>query len=158
MFRFFALLSAVAIFAGVGYAKLNDKTIVETAIAAPNFKTLVAAVKAADLVETLNSEGPFTVFAPSDEAFDKLGKETIEAVLKDKAKLTGILKYHVIKGKVMAKDAIGMDGKSAETLNGKLPITVKDGSVYVGKAKVVKADIACKNGVIHVIDSVLLPS
>lgn len=133
------------------------KDIVDTAVEAGSFKTLVAAVKAADLVGTLKGDGPFTVFAPTDEAFAKLPKGTLEDLLKpeNKAKLAGILTYHVVPGKVMAKDVVGL--KSAKTVQGQeLKIDTKDG-VKVDNAKVVKTDIACKNGVIHVIDTVVLP-
>jgi uncharacterized surface protein with fasciclin (FAS1) repeats len=133
------------------------KDIVDTAVEAGSFKTLVAAVKAADLVGTLKGDGPFTVFAPTDEAFAKLPKGTLEDLLKpeNKAKLAGILTYHVVPGKVMAKDVVGLT--SAKTVQGQeLKIDTKDG-VKVDNAKVVKTDIACKNGVIHVIDTVVLP-
>jgi len=134
------------------------KDIVETAVAG-KFNTLVAAVKAADLVGTLKSKGPFTVFAPTDKAFAKIGKEKLDAVLADKALLTKILMVHVVKDKaVMAKDVIGMDGKE---VNG-YTIKVDDGKVYFvrgeEKIQVVKTDIKCKNGVIHVIDTVLMPA
>jgi uncharacterized surface protein with fasciclin (FAS1) repeats len=135
-----------------------DKTIVENAVAADDFKTLVAAVKAADLVETLSGEGPFTVFAPTNEAFGKLPKGTVEELLKpeNKKKLISVLTYHVVPGKVMAKDVVQL--KNAKTVQGsKVKIRVKDGTVMVDNAKVVKTDIACKNGVIHVIDAVILP-
>lgn len=161
MHRTFARLSVVALAlmalcAGqLAAFEEQEKTIVETAIAAKNFKTLVTAVKEAGLVETLSGKGPFTVFAPTDEAFAKLGDETIQAVLKDKDKLTAILKLHVVGGKVMASDVVKL--QEAVTLNGKLPIKVEGDTVMIGKAKVVKTDIACKNGVIHVIDTVLLP-
>ena len=143
----------------VSRAQAEEKTIVGIAVGADNFKTLVAALKAADLVEALDGKGPFTVFAPTDAAFEKLGKETIEAVLKDKEKLTSILKYHVVSGKVMAADAIKLDGKNAKTLSGKtFKIEVVDGGVVLnGKVKVIKTDIKASNGVIHVIDAVLLP-
>jgi uncharacterized surface protein with fasciclin (FAS1) repeats len=143
----------------VSRAQAEEKTIVGIAVGADNFKTLVAALKAADLVEALDGKGPFTVFAPTDAAFEKLGKETIEAVLKDKEKLTSILKYHVVSGKVMAADAIKLDGKDAKTLSGKtFKIEVVDGGVVLnGKVKVIKTDIKASNGVIHVIDAVLLP-
>lgn len=132
-------------------------TIVDVAVAAGNFKTLVAAVKAAGLVETLNSAGPFTVFAPTDEAFAKLPAGTVEALLKDKAKLTAILTYHVVPGSVEAAQVVGL--KSAKTVNGKeVSIKVADGKVMVGAAQVVKTDIKASNGVIHVIDTVLLPN
>ena len=137
-----------------------DKTIVEIAAGNPDFSTLVAAVKAADLVETLQGDGPFTVFAPTNAAFEKLPKGTVEELLKpeNKAKLAAILKYHVVAGKVLAADAVKLDGQSVKTVQGKTAtIKVKDGSVYIGGAKVVKADIAGSNGVIHVIDTVILP-
>lgn len=131
------------------------KTIVETAIEAGSFKTLVEAVKAAGLVDTLSGKGPFTVFAPTDDAFAKLPKGTIEGLLKDKKKLTSILTYHVVPGKVMAKDVMKL--KKAKTVQGQeVKIDTKDG-VKVDKAKVIKTDIECSNGVIHVIDSVILP-
>lgn len=133
----------------------NEKNIVETAISAKNFKTLVTAVKTAELVETLSGPGPFTVFAPTDEAFDKLGKDTIQAVLKDKTKLTSILKYHVVAGKVTSDQVVKLD--AANTLNGKVTIKTEGKNVIVNNAKVIKADIMCSNGVIHVIDTVLLP-
>jgi len=132
--------------------------IVETAVAAGSFKTLATALEAADLVEALKGEGPLTVFAPTDDAFGKLPPGTVEGLLKPekKADLQGILKYHVVAGKVLAADVVKMD--SAETLQGKkLAIQVKDGTVMVDKATVTKTDIECSNGVIHVIDSVMLP-
>jgi len=136
----------------------KTQDIVTTAVAAGSFKTLAAALQAAGLVETLQGKGPFTVFAPTDEAFAKLPKGTVEELLKpeNKAKLTGILTYHVVAGNVMAKDVVGL--KSAKTVNGQsLTVVVKDGKVAVDGANVVKTDIACSNGVIHVIDSVVLP-
>lgn len=132
------------------------KDIVDTAVAAEQFKTLVTAVKAAELVETLKGEGPFTVFAPTDEAFKKVPKEALEALLKDKKALTSVLTYHVVPGKVMAADVVKID--SAKTVQGKpIKIVTKDGKVTVNGANVIKTDIACKNGVIHVIDAVILP-
>ncbi|MDH4213424.1 MAG: fasciclin domain-containing protein [Candidatus Thorarchaeota archaeon] len=132
------------------------KNIVETAIAAGSFKTLVAAVQAAGLVETLKGKGPFTVFAPTDEAFAKLPKGTVESLLKDKAKLTSILTYHVVSGKVMSKDVMNL--KKAKTVQGQdIKIDTKSG-VKVNNANVVKADIEASNGVIHVIDTVILPA
>lgn len=131
------------------------KNIVEKAIEAGQFNTLVAAVKAAGLVETLSGPGPFTVFAPNDAAFAKIPKATLDVVLKDKAKLTAILTYHVVSGKVMAKDVMKM--KSVKTLQGgSLTIDTSDG-VKVNGAKVIQADIEVSNGVCHVIDSVLMP-
>ncbi len=131
------------------------QNIVETAVAAGSFKTLVTAVQAAGLVDTLSGAGPFTVFAPTDEAFAKIPKETLDAVLADKAKLTSILTYHVVAGKVMASDVMGLT--SAKTVQGdEVKIETADG-VMVNDAKVVQTDIECTNGVIHVIDSVLMP-
>ncbi|MEO8337477.1 MAG: fasciclin domain-containing protein [bacterium] len=134
------------------------QNIVEIAAANGNFKTLVAAVTAAGLVETLSGEGPFTVFAPSDAAFAKLPAGTVEALLKDKAKLTSILTLHVLSGKVLSSDVVKTDGAKPASLEGEtLNIVVRDGGVYVDGAKVVTADIVASNGVIHVIDTVLLP-
>jgi uncharacterized surface protein with fasciclin (FAS1) repeats len=133
--------------------------IIDTAVAAGTFKTLAAAVTAAGLVDTLKGAGPFTVFAPSDDAFAKLPAGTVEGLLKDIPKLKAILTYHVVAGKVMAADVMTMDGKTAATVNGELlKISTTDGVKLNGEVKVVATDIACTNGVIHVIDSVLLPS
>lgn len=132
--------------------------IVDAAIGAGSFKTLVAAVSAAGLVETLKGAGPFTVLAPSDSAFAKLPAGTVEGLVKPEAKgaLTGILTYHVIAGKYLAADVMKMT--SAATVNGQLvQVKVADGKVHINGATVVTADIVCDNGVIHVIDSVLLP-
>ncbi len=132
--------------------------IVDTAIAAGNFNTLVAAIKAAGLVDTLKGAGPFTVFAPTDAAFAKLPPGTIDDLLKpeNKAKLVAILTYHVVTGKVMAKDVASMT--SAKTVNGKdLTIKTMDGKVMINDATVTTADIEASNGVIHVIDTVLMP-
>jgi uncharacterized surface protein with fasciclin (FAS1) repeats len=134
--------------------------IVDTAVAAGNFKTLVTAVKAADLVDTLKSKGPFTVFAPTDDAFAKLPKGTVEGLLKDVPKLKAVLTYHVVPGKVMAADVVKL--KTAKTVQGQ---DVKiDASkwhlhknVKINDANVIKADIVTDNGVIHVIDKVILP-
>lgn len=137
----------------------KKKDIVETAVANGSFKTLAAALGAAGLVDTLKGEGPFTVFAPTDEAFAKLPKGTVEDLLKpeNKSKLIDILTYHVVSGKVMAKTAVTLD--KATALNKKvIALAVKDGSLTLnGSAKVVKADVNCSNGVIHVIDTVILP-
>jgi len=136
----------------------EQKDIVDTAVAAGSFTTLAKALQAAGLVETLKGKGPFTVFAPTDEAFAKLPAGTVEDLLKpeNKAKLQAILTYHVVPGKVMASQVTAMS--SAKTVNGKsLSVAVKDGSVRIDDAKVVKADIVTSNGVIHVIDSVVLP-
>ena len=129
--------------------------IVDTAVSAGSFKTLVTAVKAAGLVEALKGEGPFTVFAPSDEAFAKVPKEVLEGLLADKEKLADVLKYHVVSGKVKASDVVKL--KSAKTLLGKAVTIEAKGGVKVNGAKVVKTDIECSNGVIHVIDTVLIP-
>ena len=152
-----ALMIAVLSFASANYmSKMESENIVQTAIDAGQFKTLVAAVKAAGLVETLSGPGPFTVFAPTDEAFNKLPKGTVEALLQDKNKLTAILTYHVVSGKVLAADVMNLT--SAKTVNGQeVSIMVKDGKVMLDNAQVVKTDIVCSNGVIHVIDSVILP-
>jgi len=159
------LLLAIALCSMVGFpttARAADdmakKDIVDTAVAAGNFKTLVAAVKAAGLVDTLKGPGPFTVFAPTDEAFAKLPAGTVEDLLKpeNKQKLVSILTYHVVPAKAMASDVTKMD--AAKTVNGKeIKLKVDGGKVMVNDAKVVKADIAASNGVIHVIDTVLMP-
>ena len=131
------------------------KNLVETAIEAGNFKTLVKAVQETDLVDTLGSEGPFTVFAPTDEAFAKLPEGTIESLLNDKEKLTNILTYHVVSGKVMSDDVIKI--KNAKTVNGKEVSIDSENGVKIDDATVIKPDIECSNGVIHVIDTVLIP-
>jgi len=131
----------------------DKKDIVDTAVGAKSFNTLVAAVKAADLVAALKSDGPFTVFAPTDEAFAKLPKGTVEALLlpKNKEKLIAVLKYHVVSGKVMAGDVLrAMEVKTLQGSKAKISLSI-DG------AKIIKTDIECSNGVIHVIDSVILP-
>jgi len=130
-------------------------TIVETAVNAGNFKTLVAAVQAAGLVETLNGTGPFTVFAPTDEAFAKLPEGTVEGLLADKEKLTKILTYHVVSGKVMASDVSGMT--EAPSLEGGMLKVDTSNGVMINQSHVITPDIECSNGVIHVIDTVLLP-
>ena len=133
--------------------------IIDTAVAAGTFKTLAAAVTAAGLVDTLKGPGPFTVFAPSDEAFAKLPAGTVESLLNDIPKLTAILTYHVVAGKVMAADVMTMDGKTAATVNGKLlKISTTGGVKLNANVNVVTTDIECTNGVIHVIDAVLLPA
>lgn len=141
----------------VAYQKQAKPDIVDTAVSAGSFKTLAAALKAAGLVETLKGKGPFTVFAPTDEAFAKLPAGTVESLLKpeNKAKLTAILTYHVVAGDVKAADVVKL--KSAKTVEGQtVTIDATDG-VKINNAKVVKADVDCGNGVIHVIDTVLLP-
>jgi uncharacterized surface protein with fasciclin (FAS1) repeats len=130
-------------------------TVVDVAAGNPQFSTLVAAVKAAGLVETLSGKGPFTVFAPTNAAFDKLPPGTVDGLLKDPAKLKAILTYHVVPGKVMAKD---VKPGAAKTANGQsMMIAAKDGKVMVDGATVTATDVAASNGVIHVIDTVILP-
>ena len=132
--------------------------IIDTAIAAGSFKTLAAALTAADLVSTLKGAGPFTVFAPSDEAFAKLPAGTVDALLKDIPKLKAILTYHVVSGKVLAADVVKLDGKSAKTVNGAdVTISTTGGVKLNDSSNVVKTDIECTNGVIHVIDTVVMP-
>jgi len=153
-----AVLASFVIGLSLSYGAEPAKDIVDTAVGAGSFNTLVAAVKTAGLVDTLKGKGPFTVFAPTDDAFKKLPPGTLDDLLKpeNKEKLKGILTYHVVSGKVMAKDVTKI--KSAKTVNGQsLTITVKDKDVMVDNAKVIKTDIACSNGVIHVIDTVVLP-
>jgi uncharacterized surface protein with fasciclin (FAS1) repeats len=155
---FAAALLASAPAPYVATVPVADGTIVETAVAAGNFKTLVAAVQAAELVDTLNGKGPFTVFAPTDEAFAKLPKGTLEMLLKpeNKAKLAAILTYHVVPGSVKAADVVKL--KNAATVQGqRVDIKVNAGKVMVDGANVVATDVACSNGVIHVIDTVILP-
>ena len=130
--------------------------IVDTAVAAGKFTTLAKALGAADLVGTLKGKGPFTVFAPTDEAFAKLPAGALDALIKDKAKLAAVLTYHVVSGKVLAKDVVKLT--SAKTVQGgDVKIVAKDGKVTVDGANVVQTDIEASNGVIHVIDTVLLP-
>lgn len=153
-----SILAAGAAFAG-NYGKASTKAakdIVETAVEAGSFQTLATALTAAGLVDTLKGPGPFTVFAPTDEAFAKLPAGTVEGLLQDKAKLTEILTYHVVAGKVMAADVVRLT--EAKTVQGgTVRIDAKDG-VKINGAKVVQADIATSNGVIHVVDTVLLPN
>jgi len=157
----FALALLVALPFSVN-AEDEPKDIVDTAVGAKKFTTLVAAVKAAGLVETLKGKGPFTVFAPLDSAFAKLPEGTVATLVKpeNKKTLTGILTYHVVAGKVMAADAIKVAegaGKAKTVQGSEIKITLKNGSVYVNGAKVVTADVKCSNGVIHIIDSVIMP-
>lgn len=159
----FFVLSVLALFTFAGVnaeEKAKTKDIVDTAVGAEGeiFSTLVAAVKAGGLVETLKGKGPFTVFAPTNEAFAALPKGTVEDLLKpeNKAKLVKILTYHVVAGEVKAADVVKV--KSAKTVEGsEVKVTVKDGKVLINESNVVKTDIICTNGVIHVIDKVLLP-
>lgn len=147
------LLTAVVFAFAFTSAQAAD--IVNSAIDAGNFKTLVAALKAADLVDTLKGSGPFTVFAPTDEAFAKLPKAKLNALLKDKAQLTKVLTYHVVAGKVMAMDA--KPGKVKTLEGGSIVIADKNGVLMANNAKILKADIVADNGVIHAIDTVLMP-
>lgn len=150
------IVSSLSIFAHAEDSKKSTKDIVVTAIEAGNFKTLAAALTEAGLIETLQSEGPFTVFAPTDEAFAKLPKGTVESLLKDKEALTNILLYHVVSGKVMSGDVVKLN--SAETIQGSsVKIKVVDGKVMINDAQVISADVNASNGVIHVIDTVILP-
>jgi uncharacterized surface protein with fasciclin (FAS1) repeats len=135
------------------------KDIVAVAVEAGSFKTLVAAVQAAGLVETLQGPGPFTVFAPTDEAFAKLPAGAVEALLADPEALRAVLTYHVVPGRVMAADVVRSNGGTPETVQGQtLRIRVVDGKVMVNDATVVSADVRASNGVIHVIDTVVLPA
>lgn len=137
-------------------AQMNEDDIVTVAVKAGSFTTLAAALEAAGLVETLQGEGPFTVFAPTDEAFAKLPAGTVEALLADKEALTRILTYHVVAGEVTSDQVVNLS--SAETVAGiSAPIEVRMGNVYVGGAKVVTVDVQASNGVIHIIDTVMLP-
>jgi transforming growth factor-beta-induced protein len=150
MFKQFALAATLA----AASLAVQAKDIVDTAVAAGNFKTLATALQAAGLVETLKGKGPFTVFAPTDAAFAKIPKADLDALLKDKAKLTAVLTYHVVAGKVMAKDVKAGEVKTVQ--GGSLTLATT-GGVTVNNAKVVQADIVASNGVIHVIDTVVLP-
>jgi uncharacterized surface protein with fasciclin (FAS1) repeats len=157
-FRNMLAASAIVVTAFAVSAQAFAADIVDTAIAAGNFKTLVAAVQAAGLVDTLKGAGPFTVFAPTDEAFAKLPKGTVEDLLKpeNKAKLVAILTYHVLPGKVMAADVAGKD-MMAKTVQGSEVHVMAMKGVMVNEANVTTADIAADNGVIHVIDAVIIP-
>ena len=155
-----AAVTAAVVGLAVGSSNLRaaEKDIVDTAVAAGQFKTLAAALGAAGLIDTLKGPGPFTVFAPTDDAFAKLPADTVANLLKpeNKDQLIAILTYHVVPGKVMAADVVKL--KEAKTVNGKmLKVTVMDGAVTINDAKVTSADIVASNGVIHVIDTVVLP-
>ncbi len=158
----FASLAAIAAIVGLAFGSVNvraaEKDIVDTAVGAGQFKTLAAALTAAGLVETLKGPGPFTVFAPTDDAFAKLPAGTVETLLKpeNKEKLTAILTYHVVPGKVMAADVVKLD--EAKTVNGAMVDVKVDGNtVMINNAEVATADVVASNGVIHVIDTVILP-
>jgi len=154
----FALILTVLVSAMPAAAGSAQKDIVDTAVAAGTFNTLAAALQAAGLADTLKGKGPFTVFAPTDEAFNKLPAGTVDSLLKpaNKEKLKAILLYHVVSGDVTAAEVMKLS--SAKTVNGQdLKLKVNNGTVMVNDAKVVKADVLASNGVIHVIDTVLLP-
>ena len=154
----FALILSVLATAMPAVAGSAQKDIVDTAVAAGSFKTLATALQAAGLADTLKGKGPFTVFSPTDEAFSKLPAGTVESLLKpeNKEKLKAILLYHVVSGDVTAAQVVKLS--SAKTINGQdLKLTVNDGTVMVNDATVIKADVLASNGVIHVIDTVLLP-
>ena len=159
MFRrtYLAMTAAAALLAGPALAGSYDKDIVDTAVEAGNFNTLAAALEAAGLIETLKGDGPFTVFAPTDDAFAALPAGTVEDLHKPENKdaLTKILTYHVVAGKVMSGDL--SNGMEAETVQGGSVTIMTEGGVTVNDAKVVSADIEASNGVIHVIDAVILP-
>lgn len=159
-----AILAALGLFVAACGGEAEETTtttapimdIVDTAVEAGSFTTLVAAVQAADLVDTLKGEGPFTVFAPTDKAFAALPEGTVEALLADIPALTDILLYHVVAGKVMAADVVNLT--SAATVQGSdLEIVVEDGKVMINGVNVITTDIETSNGVIHVIDAVLIP-
>jgi len=155
-----AALAAVVLVAGSSVKAQAPKDIVDTAVAAGSFKTLAAALQAAGLIETLKGAGPFTVFAPTDEAFAKLPAGTVENLLKpeNKAQLAAILTYHVVPGNVLAAQVVTMNGADVKTVNGQtVKIGVMGGKVTVNGANVVTTDVKATNGVIHVIDTVILP-
>ena len=149
-------MKKIIVLSALSFAALSAsaKDIVDTAVAAGKFNTLATALQAAGLVDTLKGPGPFTVFAPTDEAFAKIPKADLDALLKDKAKLSAVLTYHVVSGKVMAKD---VKAGKVKTVQGSELMLGTTGGVTVYAAKVVQADIVADNGVIHVIDSVVLP-
>ena len=154
--RFLAVAAALTFLAAPAVVRAGDqKDIVDTAVEAGSFKTLAAALQAAGLVDTLKGAGPFTVFAPTDEAFAKIPKADLDALIKDKTKLTQVLTYHVVAGKVMAADVMKL--KEAKTVEGQMVQINTSKGVQVNDAKVVKADVMASNGVIHVIDTVLFP-
>jgi uncharacterized surface protein with fasciclin (FAS1) repeats len=151
------VVAAIAALVVMPVSAGGHKDIVDTAVSAGKFTTLAKALQAAGLVDTLKGKGPYTVFAPTDEAFAKLPAGTVEALLKDPEKLRAILLYHVVAGKVTAKDVVKLD--TAKTAGGgSVDITAHNGSVMVNDATVVMADVMASNGVIHVIDTVLIPA
>jgi uncharacterized surface protein with fasciclin (FAS1) repeats len=162
MKRAISLLALVAVIAAVGATSApagsgSDANIVQTAVAAGQFKTLAKLLTRAGLVGALEQPGPYTVFAPTDAAFKKVPKATLNALLRNRAKLRAVLLYHVVSGKVSAADVVKLS--SAKTLNGKnVRIRVSGMNVFVNSAKVTQADVSASNGVIHVINRVLMPS
>ncbi len=152
---FMAATATLALTASAAFAAGHSKDIVDTAVDAGTFTTLVAAVEAAGLVDTLKGEGPFTVFAPTDEAFAALPEGTVEGLLADPEALAAVLTYHVVAGKVMSGDL--SDGMTAATVNGADVTIMTEGGVKVNAANLVAADVEASNGVIHVIDAVILP-
>jgi uncharacterized surface protein with fasciclin (FAS1) repeats len=152
---FMAATATLALTAASAFAGGHSKDIVDTAVDAGSFTTLVAAVTAAGLVDTLKGEGPFTVFAPTDEAFAALPEGTVESLLADPEALTALLTYHVVAGKVMSTDL--SDGMTATTVNGADVTIMTEAGVMINEANVTTADIEASNGVIHVIDTVLMP-
>jgi uncharacterized surface protein with fasciclin (FAS1) repeats len=161
MIRGFRVAAALAVVGLIAVSPLSadhhgKKDIVDTAVAAGQFTTLAAALKAAGLIDTLKGKGPFTVFAPTDAAFAKLPAGTVEGLLKDKAKLTKILTYHVVPGKVLAADVVKL--KDAKTVEGSTVTIDTSNGVKINNATVVKTDVEASNGVIHVIDTVIMPA
>jgi uncharacterized surface protein with fasciclin (FAS1) repeats len=154
--QFVVALGALAVMTAPAVMEAADKDIVDTAVSAGSFNTLARALQAAGLVETLKGPGPFTVFAPTDEAFAKLPAGTLEALLADKDRLTKVLTYHVVPGKVMAADVVKLE--SAPTVQGQRVMISTRPGVKVDDANVTKTDIVASNGVIHVIDAVILPN
>ena len=160
MKKFFVLAIAVMmlVVAALPAAAQGEKNIVEIAAGDDRFETLVAAVQAAGLVETLQGEGPFTVFAPTDDAFAALPEGTVDALLQDTETLSKILTYHVVSGNVMAADVVGLDGQDVGTVQGEnVMVKVDGGNVMINDANVIITDIVASNGVIHVIDKVIIP-
>jgi uncharacterized surface protein with fasciclin (FAS1) repeats len=159
MRKFLSGLALVALTAGtISIVRAGEeKDIIETARAAGQLNTFLKVLAEAGMIETLKGEGPFTVFVPSDEAFARLPGATLDSLSKDKTKLKALLNYHIVPGRVMSADVAKLD--STKTLEGRtLSVTSSEGTVMVNKAKVVKSDIRCGNGVIHVIDAVCLPA
>jgi uncharacterized surface protein with fasciclin (FAS1) repeats len=154
---FAAVAVAAAAFTAPVSAQMAENDIVDVAVAAGDFTTLAAALEAADLVSVLKGDGPFTVFAPTDAAFAKLPEGTVEGLLADKEALTQVLTYHVVPGKVMASDVVGLS-EASSVQGSAISISVVDGKVVLnGSSTVVATDVAASNGVIHVIDTVILP-